>query len=87
MSSGIIIFLPFVCSFICLYVPETGTLKLFAATVQQKSNRNLVALGFFFILSNGWTILLIYATEIQIRRNNVLPGENIWGKVSFGFTT
>ena len=65
------IFLPFICSFICLYVPETGTLRVFSQTFHQKKGSSWLALTVFFVLSNAWVFLLIYATEEQIRRNNV----------------
>lgn len=67
------IFLPFICSFICLYVPETGTLRLFSHALHQKKGSHWLALTVFFVLSNAWVFLLIYATEEQIRRNNVGP--------------
>ena len=67
------IFLPFICSFICLYAPETGTLRLFSQTLHQKKGSHWLALTVFFVLSNSWVFLLIYATEEQIRRNNVSP--------------
>ncbi|PVG04014.1 hypothetical protein CPB86DRAFT_779121 [Serendipita vermifera] len=76
---GIIIFLPFLSSFICLYLPETGTLRAFATAFHQERRTNKFALFAFFVLSNAWTGLLIYVTEVQIMKNNVLPGENVWG--------
>lgn len=76
---GIIVFLPFLSSFICLYLPETGTLRVFATAFHQEKRTNKFALISFFILSNAWTGILIYATEVQIMRNRVLPGEAIWG--------
>ncbi|KAG8808997.1 hypothetical protein FRC17_003661, partial [Serendipita sp. 399] len=76
---GIIIFLPFLCSFVCLYLPETGTLRAFASAFHQEKRTNKFALFAFFILSNAWTGLVIYATEKQIMENKVLPGELQWG--------
>ncbi|KAG8823201.1 hypothetical protein FRC19_004389, partial [Serendipita sp. 401] len=76
---GMIIFLPFLCSFICLYLPETGTLRAFASAFHQEKRTNKFALFAFFILSNAWTGLVIYATEKQITENKVLPGEGQWG--------
>ena len=82
------IFLPFICSFICLYAPETGTLRLFSNTLHQKKGSHWLALTVFFVLSNSWVFLLIYATEEQIRRNNVSPSFHsslLWRSMSQKF--
>lgn len=76
---GIIVFLPFLCSFVCLYLPETGTLRAFAHAFHQERRTNKFALFAFFILSNAWVMVLIYANETQIRENKVLAGESQWG--------
>ncbi|SRR5258706_8617009 len=65
------IFLPSICSFICLYLPEIGFFRFFAHTFHQKKSSLWLGLTVLFVLSNAWVILLIYATEKQIRLNNV----------------
>ncbi len=71
------IFLPFICSFICLFLPHTGFFSFFAHTFHQEKKRtHFVALAVLFVLSNAWIIVLIYATEEQIKRNNVGPSSH-----------
>ncbi|CCA68394.1 hypothetical protein PIIN_02258 [Serendipita indica DSM 11827] len=56
-----------------------GTLRAFAHAFHQERRTNKFALFAFFILSNAWVMVLIYANETQIRENKVLAGESQWG--------
>ena len=68
------IFLPFISSFICLYVPHIGFFNLFAHKWHpEKKSPHWLSLSVLFILSNAWIVVLIYATEEQIMRNHVSP--------------
>ena len=68
------IFLPFISSFICLYVPHTGIFNLFAHYWHpEKKSSHWLSLSVLFVLSNAWIIVLLYATEEQIKRNHVGP--------------
>ena len=68
------IFLPLIGSIVCLYTPHTGRFHLFAHYwYRGKKSSHWLLLTVLFALSNAWIVVLIYATEKQIRRNHVGP--------------